>query len=195
MSHESAQPCGCDAAIDWLCQRHAQEIAECTYGERVERMNMEQFAVDAEPDLSFHGTVTGNVAVEQEPPDLDIDNLASLWTTEDLLRGEFPHGHWQFLPTVLKQLELHSQKSHDYSKGGDPLGNFKRVAAILALYPKLNLADPRVVAMVYSLKQMDAVLWGLSEQIVQKVEGLNPRLDDVSNYATLVQCMNSEVVG
>jgi hypothetical protein len=114
-------------------------------------------------------------------------------TVADDLREVFPHGHPEFLPTTLRELQLHSDKNHDYAKGGKPTGNFDRVAAILALYPNLKLSDPRVVALVYALKQLDAVLWGLSENITHKVEGLNDRLQDISTYSKIVQCMNYDM--
>lgn len=106
-----------------------------------------------------------------------------------LLREVFPHGHPEFLPTTIAQLELHSEKNHDYALGGSPLGNFERVAAILALYPGLNPADKRVVALTYALKQLDAVLWGIAKGIRHKVEGLIPRLQDIAVYANIVICM------
>lgn len=108
------------------------------------------------------------------------------------LREQFPHGHPRFLPISLKEMQLHSDKNHDYAKGGAALGNFDRVAAILAMYPNLKLSDRRVVAFVYALKQVDAVLWGLSAGIEHKVEGMNSRLQDISVYAKLVMCMNEE---
>lgn len=111
----------------------------------------------------------------------------------DRLRELFPHGHPAFLPTTLREIQLHSDKNHDYAKGGNPLGNFERVAAILALYPKLRLSDMRVVALIYALKQVDAVLWGLSEGIEHKVEGLNDRLQDISVYSKIVMCMNGDL--
>jgi hypothetical protein len=108
------------------------------------------------------------------------------------LRMVFPHGHEDFLPTTIAEMELHSVKNHDYAKGGDSLGNFNRVAAILKLYPGLDLSDRRVVALAYALKQLDAVLWGLCKKIAHKVEGLNERLGDISIYAKIVMCMNIE---
>ena len=108
------------------------------------------------------------------------------------LREVYPHGHPQFLPITVEEIELHSNKNHDYAAGGDPLGNFSRVSAILALYPGLDLSDRRVVALIYALKQLDAVLWGLAKRIQHKVEGLNQRLQDISCYTKLVMCMNSE---
>ena len=76
------------------------------------------------------------------------------------LREQYPHGHPAFLPITLKELELHSKKNNDYASGGSPLGNFERVATILALYPNLKLSDQRVVALVYPLKQIHPVLSG-----------------------------------
>lgn len=105
------------------------------------------------------------------------------------LRGAFPYGHEDFLPTIVAQMELHSVKNHDYASGGSPLGNFERVSAILALYPGLNLGDKRVVALVYALKQLDAVLWGLAKNITHKVEGFVDRLNDIAVYANIVICM------
>lgn len=108
------------------------------------------------------------------------------------IRELFPNGHPKFLPTTLAEIQLHSDKNHDYATGGDPMGNFNRVAAILALYPNLTLSDPRVVALTYALKQFDAVLWGLNSHIQHKVEGLNERLGDISIYAKIVMCLNAD---
>lgn len=121
-----------------------------------------------------------------------MTNAATEHNIYSYLREEFPHGHPAFLPITLKEMQLHSDKNHDYAKGGHPLGNFTRVADLLKNYPNLSLSDPRVVALVYALKQLDAVLWGLSEGIEHKVEGLNARLQDISVYAKLVMCMNNE---
>ncbi len=107
----------------------------------------------------------------------------------EAMREVFPHGHEDFLPTVIAQMELHSVKNHDYAAGGSPLGNFERVATILALYPGLNLGDKRVVALAYALKQLDAVLYGLSKNITHKVEGFVDRLNDIAIYANIVICM------
>lgn len=111
---------------------------------------------------------------------------------QSVLRNRYPHGHKKFLPITLREIELHSNKNHDYAKGGNALGNFTRVAAILALYPNLKLSDQRVVALVYALKQVDAVLWGMSAGIEHKVEGANARLQDISVYSKLVMCMNED---
>lgn len=111
---------------------------------------------------------------------------------EHTLRTAYPHGHERFIPILVEHARLHSDKNHDYASGGDPLGNFKRVAAILALYPGLNLGNPVVVALTYALKQVDAVLWSLAKNIVAKVEGRGKRLDDVAVYADLARILDEE---
>lgn len=109
----------------------------------------------------------------------------------ELINGEKPdyHGHPYFYEIAKQEIDLHNEKNHDYAKGGDPLGNFKRVGAILGLYPGLDPSDPKVVAAIYALKQWDAVLWGLAQKIEHKVEGLHGRLQDISVYAKLDRCL------
>ena len=125
-----------------------------------------------------------------------LERLAQTCMDEPMLikslRRLFPNGHENFLPTIIEQLELHSLKNGDYAGKGPACGNFERVAAILALYPGLDLSDKRVVALVYALKQLDAVLYGISKHITHKVEGLIPRLQDIAVYANIVICMVKE---
>lgn len=109
-----------------------------------------------------------------------------------LIRKQNPHGHPQFIPITLEEIELHSKKNHDYAAGGDPLGNFTRVSMILSQYPNLDLSDPAIVAMVYMLKQLDAYLWAKSNGHDLKVEGVDGRLADISVYAKIVRCMERE---
>uniref|UniRef100_A0A6M3JZL2 Uncharacterized protein n=1 Tax=viral metagenome TaxID=1070528 RepID=A0A6M3JZL2_9ZZZZ len=89
-------------------------------------------------------------------------------------------------------MELHSEKNHDYAQGGDPLGNFKRVATILGLYPNLRLSNPEVVALVYSMKQLDATLWMLSRGYEGSVENVGTRLGDVAVYTKLARILHEE---
>lgn len=104
------------------------------------------------------------------------------------LAAAYPHGHPAFVPLLLQMMRRHSDKNHDYAKGGTPLGNFDRVATILSLYPNLKIRDPVVVTLIYALKQVDAVLWGFSSNIEQKVEGPIDRLGDVLVYAGIAMC-------
>ena len=105
------------------------------------------------------------------------------------LRSEYPHGHPEFIPLALEEIRLHSDKNHDYASGGPPLGNFERAAAILKLYPDFPYDTPEGWAMLHVIKQLDAVLWGLSRRITHKVEGLESRLGDISVYAKIVRCI------
>ena len=111
---------------------------------------------------------------------------------EKQARQLYPHGHPRFNQILCQQMKLHSEKNHDYARGGDSLGNFKRVATILALYPQLSLSKPEVVALVYCLKQLDAVAYMLSENYEGNVEGIGTRLNDVSVYATLMRVIHEE---
>ena len=107
----------------------------------------------------------------------------------DELHALFPHGHPDFIDLMLDMMALHNQKNHDYARGGDPLGNFDRVASILSNYD-LDLASPTVVALVYMLKQLDAALWMLSVGYEGAVEGVDKRLEDVGVYAVLVRILH-----
>lgn len=106
--------------------------------------------------------------------------------------AEQRHGHPRFYQLTRDEEGLHSRKNSDYAQGGDALGNFKRVAALLAMYPDLDMSNPAVVALVYSLKQLDAALWLLNIGHQAKVEGIPERLGDVSIYAKLARIMVEE---
>ncbi|NGZ94956.1 MAG: hypothetical protein CV089_02275 [Nitrospira sp. WS110] len=106
----------------------------------------------------------------------------------------FPHGHPRFYALTMEEMDLHNRKNHDYAKGGNPLGNFDRVTQILSLYPGLKITEPRVLALVYALKQVDAVLWGWSHGVQHVVEGSHGRLQDISVYAKLADVMDEEHV-
>jgi len=95
------------------------------------------------------------------------------------------YGDPRFYTMLDEMAELHSNKNHDYAAGGDPLGNFKRVANILSQYPGLNPSDPTVVALTYAMKQLDASLTLLSTGLTAKVEGFRDRMKDVAAYAML----------
>lgn len=107
----------------------------------------------------------------------------------DAFHRAFPHGHPNFVKKLVEDARLHSAKNHDYAAGGDPLGNFKRVADILSLYPDFPISTPQGVLITYMLKQLDAVMNQMSSKHEFKVEGLEARMQDVSVYATIFRCM------
>jgi len=102
------------------------------------------------------------------------------------------HGHPKYLDLTEKELELHSTKNRDYAGGGDPLGNFHRVANILDLYPGLDLGEPTVVTLVYALKHLDAVLWQLSQGYEGKVDSLDERMADIHIYLKIARILYGE---
>ena len=115
---------------------------------------------------------------------------------KSLLRKRFPYGHPRFIEILLEMMDLHSRKNRDYAAsdlGHSPLGNFQRVGKILGLYPGLDPSDPRVVACVYRLKQLDQTLFSISIGREGKVEGMSPRYRDQSVYTVIEEILNEEI--
>lgn len=99
------------------------------------------------------------------------------------------YGHPRFYDLIREEIELHSRKNYDYAVGGDPLGNFRRVADILSHYPNLDLKKPAVVAMVYMMKQMDAILWYMNQGHNLSSESVYDKLRDISIYSKLMSIL------
>lgn len=100
----------------------------------------------------------------------------------------YPHGHQDYITNALDKIKLHSEKNRDYALGGDPFGNFIRVSSFFAQYPGLSLSDPAIVALIYMFKQVDAVLWALSQGHDQE-ESVDARWPDVVVYAGIIEIM------
>lgn len=94
-------------------------------------------------------------------------------------------GHPEFYEKIDELKKLHSDKNHDYCGDGDPLGNFHRVASLLGFHPAK-------VALIYMMKQVDAVADSMIDGRELKVEGLKGRLQDIAVYATLMQILLEE---
>jgi len=118
--------------------------------------------------------------------------MADVEKIKEELKKEFPYGHPEFTNLTLDELDLHSRKNKDYAAGGNPLGNFVRVANILSNYPNLKLNDPTIVALVYMFKQLDATLWLLNGSREGTVEGIDDRLKDIHVYAKLARILYKE---
>jgi len=99
-------------------------------------------------------------------------------------------GHPLFKQFTEEELKLHEAKNADYRSDGDPLANFKRVAAWMSLYPNMNWATPTAVALLYSFKQVDAALSMLERGIEGKVENFDTRAQDVSVYWKLARILH-----
>ena len=89
---------------------------------------------------------------------------------------------------MLDMLRKHSDKNHDYARGGPPLGNFNRVSAIMSHYPNLSIAHPATIAIIYMMKQLDAVLWALSNGHAL-TESIQERWSDVVVYSVIIACI------
>ena len=112
---------------------------------------------------------------------------------EKHLRKLFPYGHEGFIPMQIQKMKLHSDKNFKYAFGGRPLGNFDRVAKIMALYPTMNWARPECVALLYSLKQLDASLYMLEKGHGAKaIEGIDECLADDSVYKDIARLARLE---
>lgn len=111
----------------------------------------------------------------------------------DAFKETFPECPESFLKIQAEETALFAAKNHDYTKGGPMTGNFQRVAAILAQYPDLSMGDPRAVACVYMLKQLDSILWGISHGIRHRVEGIGERAKDLAVYSKLLQLIEGEM--
>ncbi len=102
------------------------------------------------------------------------------------------HGHPKYLELTEQELELHSLKNHDYARGGDPLGNFKRVSAIKKLYSGIDWSTATATAIDFMLKQFDAALWMLAQHFEGEVENIDARLHDSHIYLKIARILHGE---
>lgn len=93
------------------------------------------------------------------------------------------YGHPRFYELVQNMVELHSAKNRDYARGGDPLGNFKRVSDTLKSYG-IDLS-PAQVSFIYMMKQVDSAGRMLFQGYEGDTEGFNERMFDIGVYSML----------
>ena len=108
----------------------------------------------------------------------------------EVLKTELTSGHPDFFEMTMDELALHNAKNADYSKGGDPLGNFYRVSA--ALTDMGFKISPTMVAIVYAFKQLDAAIHMLTEGYEGDIENVDTRLRDVHVYMKLARILHKE---
>jgi hypothetical protein len=106
------------------------------------------------------------------------------------LREKFPYGHPDYIPMTLDELEVHSQKNHDYAREGNALGNFYRVSEALGAMG-MNLT-PTMVAIVYGFKQIDAAIQMMTKGYEGDIEGVDSRLRDAHIYLKLARILHKE---
>lgn len=108
----------------------------------------------------------------------------------DELRTLYPNGHEQFIPMMLNNMKLHSEKNADYAHDGPALGNFYRVSAMLRAFG-LDVT-PAQVGFIYMMKQVDAAGRMLFKNYSGKVEGIDKRMEDEVVYGNLVRILQKE---
>lgn len=99
-------------------------------------------------------------------------------------------GHPMFEQLTKEEVELHEAKNKDYAQGGDPLGNFHRVSAILKVWG-FDI-PPSLVAIIYALKQQDAAMWMISQGYEGEIENVDTRFRDDHVYKKIIRILRRE---
>jgi hypothetical protein len=119
-----------------------------------------------------------------------------MWPSDDplmILQKTYPSLPPEYITMLRAEMDLFSAKNADYTGGGNSsYSNFDRVSAFLGQYPGLKLSDPSIVAIVYTLKQLDAFLWMKSRGWEGSTEGIDSRLADIVVYMRLIRLMEQE---
>jgi len=105
------------------------------------------------------------------------------------------YGDPRFYALLRKFANTHSRKNQDYAKGSAQghLGNFKRSADFLKLYPGFPWDTPFGIAIIYALKQLDAALILASTQRDSITgEPVTERLKDVAVYSAIASILWDE---
>ena len=100
------------------------------------------------------------------------------------------HGHPDFYKYTEEMNLTHDDKNREYAQGGDPLGNFKRVSAILKVWGWD--IPPWLVAVIYELKQTDCAMWMLAQGYQGELETIDERLEDKGVYSVLERILVKE---
>lgn len=115
---------------------------------------------------------------------------------ENELRKAFPFGHPRFYHLIIELCKLHNDKNRDYASKENPLHNFYRVGNWAKEYNLTSEGlEPVKVALIYTLKQIDASLKLLATGEKAQVEGIEKRLEDVACYTILTRILYEELTG
>lgn len=101
----------------------------------------------------------------------------------------FPHGHPAFNDMMISQMELHDRKNKNYAGGGNPLGNFLRVAKIMSSYPNIPHGDPATAVIGMVIKQWDNILWAMNTGRFYSEGSIDEHLADISVYMNILRCI------
>ncbi len=102
---------------------------------------------------------------------------------EHRLSVEAQHsGDPMFYELTQEEIKLHDEKNNDYRSKSNPLANFERVAAWMALYPDMDWAQPELVAVLFAQKQIDSYMSLMERGMEGGVETTDSRAQDVHVY-------------
>jgi hypothetical protein len=134
------------------------------------------------------------IPVNQDPPIFKVKRYFVPNPNEELPRRDCRprKGHPRFHRFLDEMSRLHDRKNADYAGDGDPLGNFKRCASIFSNYPGLKLSDPVVFAYALRMKQLDAILWTLSQGGKLQVESITDKAQDDAVYSVIARVLMEE---
>lgn len=122
-----------------------------------------------------------------------LDRLAQQNMLKAAMKAAERAGHPRFYELTDAEADLHSRKNGDYAGVNQrPMGNFERVAKIMALYPEFPFATPYGIGVIYMMKQLDAALSLMARRQEGSVEGVADRLTDIGVYAKLIRIMYEE---
>ncbi len=91
-------------------------------------------------------------------------------------------GDPMFYELTQEEIKLHDEKNNDYRSKTNPLANFDRVAAWMALYPDMDWAQPELVADLFAQKQIDSYMSLMERGMEGGVETTDSRARDVHVY-------------
>ncbi len=92
------------------------------------------------------------------------------------------------------EIRLHDEKNQDYRSTSNPVANFDRVAAWMALYPDIDWARPEMVAILYAQKQIDSAMSLMERGMEGGVETIDTRARDVHIYWKLFRVIRRKHV-
>ena len=164
----------------------------------LERDNFECAICDSPENLEVHHIIPYRLIGKHE-----LENLVTLCSgchikfeqssIPLLAKGGVPIGHPEFSRIILELWLLHLRKNRDYATQDDPLANFKRVGEWCKLYKLITPGNEALkVAIIYSLKQMDAALKLIGDATEGQVEGVPDRLRDMAVYSVLEEIIYGE---
>lgn len=178
-------------AVDWPVEGHEARYPFLLYEHEL-KVLAEFFVEEEDEDEDNAEPFVLWNEEEDDEEDLGHEDCVECGTAEeDKLTGddlgpfEIQHGHPRFNQLLDEFKKLHSDKNFDYARGGDPLGNFIRVAIQLGI-------TPAEYAHHLMMKQVDAVTWSYLQGGEYKVEGKIAKLRDIAIYATLQIIMLEE---